>query len=398
MLFLICFLCISLNVKHVSAASVPKAVRITKISAPAQKRVTLTWNKVKQATGYVIYYKKSNVQKWTKLDRVSSSTYSFTHTSSKAYPILIGQKYDYCVRAYDKKTKTYSAIGKYSSRTVRTLPDAVPMKSVAMNSAKTGVVVRWAKTAGASGYVIMRRTSGGWIRIATVDNTCFSYTDQYFDSGKTNYYTVAAYNNRAKTIGKYDYDGLSIFIKKTGTSLKKLRVLFIGNSHTYMNDLPMFVSNYAKKNGYDMECVMIAHCGRSLAEHAKEKDVRFNILYGNFDYVILQDHAANFDATNFLSAIKTFDSWISQTNSKTVLFLPWTRKTRENKQPAMTSTYEAGADMIGAILVPVGKLWWKYIHEHPDAELYDTDGHHASAEGTDFAAKYIWKYLYADLQ
>jgi len=34
---------------------------------------------------------------------------------------------------------------------------------------------------------------------------------------------------------------------------------------------------------------MIAHDGRSLSEHAIEPEVRFNILYGDYDYVVLQE-------------------------------------------------------------------------------------------------------------
>lgn len=41
--------------------------------------------------------------------------------------------------------------------------------------------------------------------------------------------------------------------------MKKLRILFIGNSHTYYNDMPNMVAEKSRKEGYDCEVTMIAH-------------------------------------------------------------------------------------------------------------------------------------------
>ena len=65
---------------------------------------------------------------------------------------------------------------------------------------------------------------------------------------------------------------------------KKLRILFIGNSHTYMNDMPEMVAMRFRNHGYDCEVTMIAHGGWYLKQHVEEPDVRFNILYGHYDY------------------------------------------------------------------------------------------------------------------
>ena len=75
---------------------------------------------------------------------------------------------------------------------------------------------------------------------------------------------------------------------------KKLRLLFIGNSHTYYNDMPLMAAKKARAAGYDCEVTMIAHGGWFLAQHVAEPDVRFDILFGNYDYVILQEHAHPF--------------------------------------------------------------------------------------------------------
>ena len=49
--------------------------------------------------------------------------------------------------------------------------------------------------------------------------------------------------------------------------MKKLRILFIGNSHTYYNDMPNMVAEKSRKEGYDCEVTMIAHGGWFLEQH-----------------------------------------------------------------------------------------------------------------------------------
>ena len=56
---------------------------------------------------------------------------------------------------------------------------------------------------------------------------------------------------------------------------KKLRLLFIGNSHTYYNDMPLMAAKKARAAGYDCEVTMIAHGGWFLAQHVAEPDLIF---------------------------------------------------------------------------------------------------------------------------
>ena len=59
---------------------------------------------------------------------------------------------------------------------------------------------------------------------------------------------------------------------------KTLRILFVGNSHTYYNDMPHLVQLRAEKEGFACQVTMIAHGGWYLSQHAEEPDVRFNIV------------------------------------------------------------------------------------------------------------------------
>ena len=180
--------------------------------------------------------------------------------------------------------------------------------------------------------------------------------------------------------------------------MKQLRILFIGNSHTYFNDMPLMVKARAEELGYNCEVTMIAHGGWFLEQHVNEPDVRFNILFGNYDYVILQEHAHPFGPVEkFLDAAKTLTSWIRESGSTPILYETWSTKNEPEKQKEMNDVYRYIASEVNALVAPVGENWWDYKHSWPELELYYEDGQHASPEGSDFAAKYIWETIHDDL-
>ena len=120
-----------------------------------------------------------------------------------------------------------------------------------------------------------------------------------------------------------------------------MRILFIGNSHTYVNDMPEIVARLAKKDGIDCEVAMIAHGGWFLEQHAAEPETRFNILYGNYDYVVLQEHAHPFGPEGkMLSAAEKIGGWIHEAKSTAVAYMTWTEKGNEAEQARMAAAYQ----------------------------------------------------------
>ena len=54
------------------------------------------------------------------------------------------------------------------------------------------------------------------------------------------------------------------------TNKKHLRILFIGNSHTYYHYLPAWVAQIASEEGYECDVTMLAHPGWYLHQHVNE--------------------------------------------------------------------------------------------------------------------------------
>ena len=179
---------------------------------------------------------------------------------------------------------------------------------------------------------------------------------------------------------------------------KKLKLLFIGNSHTYYNDMPVMAQRRATDAGFDCHVTMIAHGGWYLAQHVEEPDVRFNILYGDYDYVILQDAAQPFvPEEKYAKAVAALTVWIRQAGSKPVIFETWAAESEPEKQTHMNEIHRKIALENDALLAPVGENWWNYKESRPELRIYDPDGEHASVNGSEFAAKYIWETIYGDL-
>lgn len=72
---------------------------------------------------------------------------------------------------------------------------------------------------------------------------------------------------------------------------------------------------------------MIAHGGWFLHQHQKEPDVRFNILFGNYDYVVLQEHAHPFGPESvMIEAAREISKWIREAGSIPVAYMTWAEK------------------------------------------------------------------------
>ena len=165
---------------------------------------------------------------------------------------------------------------------------------------------------------------------------------------------------------------------------KDIKVLFIGNSHTYMNDMPSLFSHiYEKTTGFRAESVMLAFSGRKLEWHLKEyMSLRYNLLYGKYDYCIIQQAAHPFPPEeNTLKDGKLIIELCKNMNTIPVLYMTWAEKQHPENQQIMIDTYTKLAKETGALLAPIGRIWREVQNKYPEIELYYKDGAHASPYG-----------------
>lgn len=189
----------------IQAASAPGTVKLNSILAPAYNKINVKWKKTSGATHYIVYYKKEGTKKWTKIKTLDNSKSSYTHTSSKKYPIVVGQKYTYTVKAYNTKTKK---TGYFNKKGLTTYTKPAMVKNVKA-SYKDGIVtLTWNKAAGADKYLVYRKDNGKWKMLALKNS--LSYEDAAYKKGEVNTYMVRSYYSDKKTKGSYDKDGVSV--------------------------------------------------------------------------------------------------------------------------------------------------------------------------------------------
>ena len=189
----------------IQAASAPGTVKLSSISAPAYNKINVKWKKTSGATHYIVYYKKEGTKKWTKIKTLDNSKSSYTHTSSKKYPIVVGQKYTYTVKAYNKKTKK---AGSYNKKGLTAYTKPAMVKNIKA-AYKDGIVtLTWDKAAGADKYLVYRKDNGKWKMLALKNS--LSYEDAAYKKGEVNTYMVRGYYSGKKTKGSYDKDGVSV--------------------------------------------------------------------------------------------------------------------------------------------------------------------------------------------
>jgi hypothetical protein len=180
--------------------------------------------------------------------------------------------------------------------------------------------------------------------------------------------------------------------------IEQIKVLFIGNSLTYYNNMPVLVKRRLDAEGYDCHVTMLAHPAWFLAQHVEDPEAKFNIRFGGYDYVVLQEHAHPFGPEEkFFEAVRTLTDWIKEAGATPVIYLTWAQKNEPEAQQRMTDAHKRIAEETGSLLAHVGDEWWGYMRSWPELEMYADDGAHASPAGSDFAAKMIESEILHDL-
>ena len=65
-----------------------------------------------------------------------------------------------------------------------------------------------------------------------------------------------------------------------------MKVLFIGNSHTFVHYVPARVARFCASHGKPVETTMLTHPGVGLDWHLEQSQTYYNLLYGGYDAVV----------------------------------------------------------------------------------------------------------------
>ena len=166
------------------------------------------------------------------------------------------------------------------------------------------------------------------------------------------------------------------------------KYLFIGNSHTYYNEVPHMVAElYRMCLGKEVDAVMLTTGGMSLKWHSEQIQDKYNIKYGKYDAIVLQDKAHPFESKeSIIEDIDAICELVGQTDSKACLYMTWAHRDEPDTQKAVAEAYSEQRDKYGCMLAPTGLVWEKVRFSHPEINLFAPDGGHASINGSYLSA------------
>jgi hypothetical protein len=182
------------------------------------------------------------------------------------------------------------------------------------------------------------------------------------------------------------------------------RVLFIGNSYTYVNNLPGQLIALSQNESKPVDAEMVVFGGATLERHLADGTAVAAIRRGHWDYVILQEQSTLGldeqygligDPTSFYGSVSRIDREIRNVGAKTMLFMTWSREQAPQNQSALTNAYTHAAEITGAIVSPVGLAWERHRATVPGSpNLYQSDGSHPSQAGTYLSALVLYGSIY----
>lgn len=166
-----------------------------------------------------------------------------------------------------------------------------------------------------------------------------------------------------------------------------MKYLFIGNSHTYYNDMPHLFAQLAQTVDPDVHVTMLTRGGMGFPYHADGEEAPFNIRYGKYDYVILQ-HVAHpmGDIGEMFRAGKQLIALAKESGATPLLYMTWAAEGDEEYQPTMSGAYRQLARETETLLIPAGEVWQAARKALPHVDLFYKDRRHASPAGSKLIA------------
>lgn len=191
-----------------------------------------------------------------------------------------------------------------------------------------------------------------------------------------------------------------------GQTTKK--VLFLGNSYTQVNNLPLLIKNIANSTSDDVIYDSNLPGGYTLQGHSTNTTSLNKIQVGNWDFVVLQEQSQlpSFPLSQVQTAVFPYatqlNNVIEQYNpcAETMFYMTWGRKNGDASNCAVwpaVCTYEGMDDLLyerymtmatdnNAVVSPVGAVWRNLRTNNPTIELYSADESHPSIAGSYAAA------------
>jgi len=186
------------------------------------------------------------------------------------------------------------------------------------------------------------------------------------------------------------------------------RVLFIGNSYTFVNDLPATFAKLAKSGGHKVEVGMAAQGGWTFANHIQSPETLDQLNSETWNFVVLQEQSQipsveQSRTQGMYPAARELVREIREVGATPIFFLTWAHRqgwpengmmNYESMQSQINAGYFGIAQELNVPVAPVGSAWLTAVKAHPELVLWQEDGSHPTEQGTYLAACVFYAIIF----
>ena len=169
-------------------------------------------------------------------------------------------------------------------------------------------------------------------------------------------------------------------------------VLFVGNSLTYVNDVPGMVEALGASDAAPIWVQSVAYPDADLGQHLADGAAARAIAANAWKVVVLQQGPSSLPENR--AALRQWTSAFAQkiraAGARPGLYAVWPQQIYLDTFDRASESYALAAEDVDGLLFPVGEAWRAAWRLDPNLQLYSIDGLHASVSGSYLAAIVIY--------
>ena len=187
----------------------------------------------------------------------------------------------------------------------------------------------------------------------------------------------------------------------------KINVLFVGNSKTYVNELPTQFQQLAESLGKEVYAVRTYEAWGArtlnsfLDEDGPSQDFKQRVSETKWDYVVLQEQTdASLSSSQLTQGATRIIDYIKQNSNENVIpiYAAWSvlGDFNESDYNQATQNYETAKSQTGGKVAYIAKSMLQCHSEYPSIKIFQDDNLHPEIAGTYLAACCVYKTIYGE--
>ena len=176
------------------------------------------------------------------------------------------------------------------------------------------------------------------------------------------------------------------------------RVLFVGNSLTYFNDLPGTLAALARTTGDGIVVASVTRPGYALIDHLvppTASGALDSIRGARWDHVVLQQGPTSreIDRDSLVLVTRQLAPAIRAAGARPALYMVWPTVRDSANFDRIHESFRRAACAVDGDLWPAGDAWRAVRRADPSVALYGADQFHPAPLGTYLAALVMYEHV-----